>query len=381
MFFDKLLDFLKLENTPEDTESLIETSGQKYSDPSFVADNPLLAIANYWSNNSNIYAHFNYRKANFKEKQHFAFISTLAYFSKSARDPDNFSLLILNELGITNWNRYFDNLLKKGYVQNANTFDILNGAYKLPELKTIADSLGIKKSGRKSELAKRISDSLSSSLSDEVVMANRNLYIISEKGKQKLVGNDDYILFYKYRHLVSLAEFNDMRIPDIGFRRRNFYDTMFQIFSNRKFFYQCQHDFFNAGMTSFHIYQLLMAELKKTNHNVPLDVALSHYVEYLYIQSCFCYSAQSALGYTWTSNSIKHYFLPHPDKDIQKLADFEPYLHYDMIFATNPPSFFTHNEFKDYIHDLLNAPMFDAQKWNSIIQKHIREYHSLIEKY
>lgn len=371
MFFDKILNALKLENLfPEKHQ---DSNSESCSDINM----HLLQVRDYWLTTSCSNADIRYRSSSFKEKRDFALIDILSCFSKSARNPNNFSPIILGELGITNWNTYFNNLVKRGYLQHANINEILNADYSLNDLKVIADSIGVTKKGKKAELIARIAPLLPSAQTEQI-LDESNLYSISPKGKQVLIGNEDYTLFHKYRHVVSLAEFNDNRFPD-GTHRRNFYDTMFHALSNRLFLYEANRNWGLLCNTHINIYNLLIDEAKKTNHIIHYDVILNHYIEFLYLSTCFCQLICLAVKNKIFSNSLGRYVLPHPDSHVYKLADYESSVNYELIFCNKPPSLLLNEEFKSYVHELLNAPMFDKDKWDSLLQKRVSDLCKLIK--
>lgn len=374
-FMRKILDALNMENWNANNS----TGEKKYFNPNS-EDNYetyVSKIKDYWLKTNCASTDIRYRTTSFKEKQKFALIDVLSSFSTGAKNPDDFSTHILSEIGITNWNHYFKTLLRNNYVQQANITETLIANHSLNDLKIIADSIGVKKSGKKAELAERISHSLAPNQINQI-LGESNLYSIAENGKQLLIDNEDYVLFHKYRHMISLAEFNDNRFPD-GVHSRNFYDTMFQALSNRLFFYESSHNWEQLCITHINIYNLLMDEAKKTNHTIHYDVILCHYLEFLYLSTCFCRSMCYAVKDKIFSNSLGRYTLPQPDTHIYQLADYEPSVNYEFIFCNKPPSLLTNEEFISFVHELLNAPMFNKGKWDNLLQKRARDLFNLIK--
>lgn len=380
MFFDKILDAFKLENLfPEkyQNERVLKPIEHNIK-PSLDSNQQLLLLKNYWlRSNDYLKTEITYRTASFKEKEDFALIDILSCFSKGARNPNKFSPIILGELGITNWNTYFNNLVKKDYLRSANINEILNANYSLNDLKVIADSVGVIKKGKKADLAARIAPQLPAEQVEQMI-DETNLYSISSKGKQVLIGNEDYILFHKYRHIISLAEFNDNRFPD-GTHRRNFYDTMFQALSNRVYFYEANRNWELLYITHIYIYNLLVDESKKTDHIIHYDVILNHYIEYLYLLTCFCRHMRWAVKNKIFSNSLGGYVVPQPDAYVHKLSDYESSINYELIFCNKPPGLLTNQEFKSYVHELLNEPMFNNGKWNCLLQKRVSDFYKLLK--
>lgn len=375
-FMRNLLNLLNMENWEKknyinQSSDEITYNGDKYSYESLFYE-----IRDYWSRTTYNYAVWKYREPTSKEKKDYALIDILSCFRKNARSTDNFSPTLLQEMGITNWNAYFNFLLKKGYLRNANITEILLSRYTLDELKIIAESLGIKKGGKKMDLAERVVPFLPQDQVDEIAKSSR-LYIISEKGEQILCNNEDYILLHKYRDSVSLAEFNDNRIPDQK-HRRNFYDTIFQALSNQAFWYQSHKNFGMLSVTYYRIYDLLLDEEKNMQHNVSHDIILNNYVDYLYLNTCESSSISVAVHSGIFSNRI-NYFLPKIDARVYKLADNEQYINYDLIFCSNPPSLFTEDEFKSFIHEILTVQEFDNHRWEALLSKRITEFYNYIK--
>lgn len=375
MFFDKILNALKMENLfPAENQNLEASTNAPIVVPGF--NQKLFQIWGYWSKNRNYNREIEYRAATFDEKKFFSLVDILSCFSKSARNPSDFSSKLLHDLEITNWNTYFHGLVEDGYLQRASVSDILC-TYTLNELKTIADSLGVVKKGKKSELVKRITPLLSPDQINQI-LEKHDLYTVSEKGKNLLAGNEDYMLYHKYRYVISLAEFNDNRFPD-GTRKRDFYDTMFQALSNRLFFYESNCNWSMACVTHLNIYNLLTDEGKKKQTTKHYDVILNHYVEFLYLSSCFCQRMIWLVQHKIYPSLLESFALPRPDENIYKLAEFQSSINYELIFSNKPPSIFTNDEFMLYVKELLNAPMFDVGKWDRLVQKRVDEILKLIK--
>ena len=386
MFLTRILGYFKMNRGKKDShfsnyhkafDNMTLSSNNFESTPG--AYDNIYEIINYWR--SHRYKQINYlytREASRSEKQEYAFADVLSSFSKNARDLNSFSTDSLHNLGITNWKSYSHSLISKGYIVRAGIIDTLISSYNVQGLKKIAEIYNVKKTGTKTEIAQRIANVLSS---DEQIsiLNDKSLYIISEKGSSYLADNEDYVLFHKYYYLISLAEFNDNRIPKGGNHRRNFYDTMYQVLSNRKFFYEFNKDFVNVGSISLHIGNLMLEEYKNTTHNVRLEIALTNYVEYLYLCSCYCFHVDSALNYKIFPHTYNGFNLPNLASKLQPLTDFEPYIDYDFLLANKPPSFFTQVEFKQYIHEILTEPMFDYEKWDCLLQNRVKEFDKFIK--
>lgn len=334
----------------------------------------LLSIKDYWSNCTYTYGTPPTKTTTFLEKQEFAKADILSCFT-SAKNPDNFSEIRLLELGITNWNRYFYDLLLKDYIRKANALEILN-KYTIAELKTMADSLGIKKTGKKAILAQNIFSHL---IPDDIkrIEESAHLYILSKKGQHYVDSQEDYVLLGKYRNFnISLAEFNRHRMPD-GIHRRNFYDTMFQVLCDRIFYYDCTKQYGALSIEHLHAFEIMMDEFENTEHNVPLDAALTHYIQYLYLQSCFPTQAHTYAVIPDSCHS-PHASMPTISKRVYGLRDYKKFIDIGFCCTTYPPSFLTLDEFREYIDDIFDSSMFDPQKWNEKLLNRIILYSELI---
>nr|DAG22701.1 MAG TPA: TM2 domain [Caudoviricetes sp.] len=352
---------LPLHHSVYDTDTVLPTEQQQNTTCSSYSEQ----IIQFWMNQPLFPSKFTYRNASMKEQQDFALISILSAFDQSARRLDSFSDLILSELGISNRNSYMRMLLHKEYICRANIAEYMNAIYTLEDLKVIADSVGVPKKGKKHELIQRIIPEMDNDKKQQIFDSDL-LYTISATGMRVLHSNDDYILYYKYRHQVSLAEFNDFRY--IGNIKRNAYDTLFQCLTQQSFIYACKKDYEQKALTELNIYHLLLDEQKHTSHNISGDIPLMHYIEFLYIRTCLCHTVKIAVKEGIFPSLHANILLPQPDKELYHLADYEDTIDYNYIVGLNPPSLLLPDEFKTYIHEMLTGPMFDNQKWSRLIQ-------------
>lgn len=375
MIFDKILNAFNMDNWEKNKNNQLQRNQHSQNASiSFDEKQLLISIRSFWQTSTCDYYHRFYREPSFQEIQEFAKVDILSCFTK-ARTINNFSYSRLHQLGITNWHKYFSILLQDGYVRRANCLEILN-SYTLADLKILADSFGLKKSGKKADLAQRICDSLSPDEGKDI-SCEEELFILTEKGREFLSYQEDYILLRRGRQKydVSLSEFNDYRMPN-GYEQRDFYDTIFQILCDRIFYYQCNKDYAILSVEHLRVFELLIDEQEHTHRNVPLDIALSHYIEYLYLLSCLPSTARYVTEGLCLHN-IKSPTLPNPHVYIYKLRTYKDYINYASIFANNPPSFFMPNEFIQYINDLFDSPIFDNEKWNQLLQNRLYNYSKL----
>lgn len=329
-------------------------------------------IKKFWESHGNNYAIRNYRSPSYKEIMEYATADILSCFEKP-RNNESFSDFRLSRLNITNWYRFFEKLLSLGYIREADASETL-GSYTLKELKIIADSIGIKKSGKKSELIERICNSLSKKELIQITQ-DENLFIISEKGKNYLSYHSDLaLLSFHSAFDVSIAEFNDKRF--VGGRKRNFYDTMFQVLNEQKFFYQRHENFNTVSIICLRIYEIMVEEFERSEHNVPIDVMLTNYMECLYLHICFPWEAQEIAdgGSLYNISCIS---LPTIKPSLEKFQDYKSLINFNAVFYNKPPGFMTKDNFIDMINEFFDTPMFDYSKWNNLLQSNFKKYMKL----
>lgn len=136
--------------------------------------------------------------------------------------------------GVVNIRKLHIWLYGNGYLRNATAKEALN-LYKVDELKTILDSMGLKKNGNKQSLIDRVAENLDDSMKEKL-SSECDRYFRSEKGERFLAENQDFIMFHKNQYGLNFQEFCEHRI--LQGRKRTFYDTVFQALSQRAFIWQ-----------------------------------------------------------------------------------------------------------------------------------------------
>ena len=329
-------------------------------------------IKKFWEYHRSNYVVRSYRAASSEEMIEYATADILSCFEKP-RNNESFSDFRLSRLNITNWHRFFDKLLKIGYIREADAIETLN-SYTLKELKIIADSIGIKKSGKKSEIAERIYSSLSAKELSQITQ-DENLFIISKSGKEYLSCHSDLALLSSHSAFdVSLAEFNDKRF--VSGRKRNFYDTMFQALNEQKFFYYRHKNYNTVSIICLRIYEIMVEEFERTDRNVPIDIMLTNYIEYLYLHVCFPWEAQRMVD-SGSIYDISCISLPAIKPSLSKFQDYKSLINFNAVFYNKPPGFMTKDNFIDMINEFFDTHMFDYSKWNNLLQSNFKKYMKL----
>ena len=138
--------------------------------------------------------------------------------------------------GVVNIRKLHIWLCENGYLRKATPKEALN-LYKVPELKTILDGMGLKKSGNKPDLIDRISENLDNETKEK--LSNEcDRYFRSEKGERFLSENEDYVMFHRKQYGVTFQEFCEHRT--LQGRKRKFYDTIFNVLSQKATEYQAK---------------------------------------------------------------------------------------------------------------------------------------------
>lgn len=373
-WIEKLLDTLKL----DDTNTKVSEFSQNTCQIPFARNNEkefLRTIKKYWETSDYNSQLINYRHPTLSELKEYAKADVLSCFTKS-RTNEKLSDFRLSQLEITNWHIFFNELLHDKYIRYANSKEILS-SYLLKDLKIIADSLGVKKSGRKADLVQRIYESVSENELDDI-LSDEILFIIDEKGKDYLKINNDLAMLRPHASLgISLSEFIDNRF--IQGRKRNFYDTMFQALSNQKRYYGNIKNYGMMSMVCLHIYDIMFEEYEHTEHNVPIDVLLLNYIEHLYLQTCLIYEAKSlSEGIMPYANNITYMSMPRIKTNLTKFSEYKKLLNFKAVFANKPPSFLTKGEFIKYIEEYFCSSMFDYSKWDDILRSRFSKYVNLL---
>lgn len=148
--------------------------------------------------------------------------------------PNDYYKYFENLYGVVNIRKLHIWLYENNYLRNATPREALN-LYKVDELKTILNNMGLKKTGNKQSLIDRIAENLDDSMKEK--LSNEcDRYFRSEKGERFLSENQDYILFHRKQYGVTFQEFCKHRI--LQGRNRLFHDTIFQALTQKAYTYQ-----------------------------------------------------------------------------------------------------------------------------------------------
>lgn len=168
--------------------------------------------------------------------------------SSQIKSDSEYQRYLLYECGIKKPSKYHFEMIENGYLEKASSLDRIKGL-KVSELKVILSELGQKKTGKKDDLVQRIIEVAD----DKMIMkwCPGEHYSISEKGKEFLKINLDYVKIHKHNNWdIDWKDYDKRRKP--GY---NFYDIVWGIFNDRLLKSQDygRNEYFN-------MYQLLAEE-------------------------------------------------------------------------------------------------------------------------
>lgn len=268
-FISKILDALKMESTREMENTADRSDGQTdvlYHDR---FDEEYREVNNYRE------ITFNGRNFNIPEVQLCAAILLSGNQNGSEiRNNNEYSLYFEGRYGIVNISRLHQWLYEQGYFRKANFHEAIS-LYKVTELKTILESIGLKKTGKKSDLIDRVANAIDDEQKARITSQCERLFI-TEKGRAFLEENEDYVMWHKKPYGVTFKEFNQHRI--LCGRKRKFHDTIFNVLSQKAAEYQVKGYFSRLEMIYFWLGESLYDDGR-------YDLAIRYYIYRLYFST------------------------------------------------------------------------------------------------
>lgn len=263
------------------------------------------------------------------------------------------------EANITNPYILEKRMYDEGYFRPATLTEVLN-QYTLPELKTMLDKYGQKKTGKKAELVERLLPYTSELLHTSV---DNTIFYLSDKGQAFLDANKDLMLYHKYHNYSP--QLNDY----FGLREKY------------------KSDYHNICIVYFE--SLLKEGLKR--HNFTFSLAF-HYLHInqqekaLYYYLLNLYETLNLVYDSWMLD--KDYLLKNPISNIDNfmfvtscipeivnLSDYYTTNIVDVIY-TQPLKYtlLNKNEFMDMVGDILNEPYFNKDKYIAIVKERYKPF-------
>lgn len=149
-------------------------------------------------------------------------------FSRPApiRKADGYAAYFLYECGIRDCIKYHQDMIKDGYIVEAEPVDVLN-SFRIPELKGMLKQLDQSVSGKKAVLINRILESAGDDFLR--VHCSKKLYKLSIKGLSFLEEHQDYVQVHKHKNWgVSWEEYDRYAKHD-----QDYLSTMWVIFNDK----------------------------------------------------------------------------------------------------------------------------------------------------
>lgn len=295
------------------------------------------------------------------------------------RNDNEYSLYFEGRYGIVNISKLHQWLYEQGYFRKANFNEAIN-LYKVPELKMILESLGLKKTGNKPDLIDRVINAIDEEQKARIVSQCERLFV-TEKGCAFLRENEDYVMWHRKSYGVTFEEFNQHRI--LCGRKRRFHDTIFQALSEKAYTYQYKQWFSKLGMIYFNLSEVLYDEgrydlaLQNTLFRLYFSTNLASHTYYFDIDYVKFNGIKNIKEHIMACNDV---FYESDLKKIVKLRDYYGEHILDVIYGYNilPYCIFDKKDMANVVHDLLNEVYFDVKRYMDYIcmryEKYIKKF-------
>lgn len=295
------------------------------------------------------------------------------------KDNNHYSLYFEGQYGVVNISALHRWLYEQEYLREATLSEALS-LYKVPELKIILDSLGLKKSGTKSDLINRIIKILDDNEKSRILSQCKHLFL-TEKGLAFLNENNDYYMWHRKSYGVTFEEFNKYRI--LQGRKRQFYDTIFQALNEKAYIYQLKQYFSKLEMIYYNLSEVLYDEGR-------YDLALKYTLFRLYFSTNL-----ASHPYLFDINTVKYNGIKKQEEHIRscndvfcrsalnRIVELREYYNehlLDVVYGYHilPYTLFDKLELADAIYDLLNEVYFDSKHYIDYIcikyEKYIKKF-------
>lgn len=157
--------------------------------------------------------------------------------NKSIRPNSLYPRYMIYRYDITDPHKFHIRMINEGYFEKANTMELLK-TLKVSNLKEMLKKNGFKTTGKKEELVLRITDNLDISYINAFFKGDRQIFTLSEKGKQWLNSNHIYVDFHNKAEKWDIS-FDEFVKFEREFRfQATFNDIAWAIFNARKL--QCE---------------------------------------------------------------------------------------------------------------------------------------------
>ncbi len=269
--------------------------------------------------------------------------------------------------GVVNIQKLHYWLYKNGYLRNAKPKEALN-LYKVSELKTILDSMGLKKSGHKPDLINRIVENIDDE-TREKLSRDCDRYFRSEKGERFLEENRDYVMFHDKQYGLTFQEFCQNRI--LHGQKRKFYDTIFQTLSQKAYTYQTKGYISQLEMIYHNLSNVLYDEgkyelsLQNALYNLYFSTNLASKYYLFSIDNVRFDGIKTAKGRITPEETFNPY-------TISRILELQPYFKEYMLDVVYNPEILSYCIFDKY--DMLDVVLdlydekFDAEFYTNYVR-------------
>lgn len=367
-FISKMLDAFKMESTRESGNTRIASGREVLYHDRF--DEEYREVNNYRE------ITFNGKNFNVPEVQlSVAILLDGSEDGDRIRESNHYALYFEGRYGIMNIGELHQWLYEKGYLRNASLREALS-LYKVPELKMMLDSMGLKKTGNKVVLIDRIVDNIDSDQRQMILNKCEHVFL-SEKGAAFLDENGDYARWHRKSYGVTFEEFNKHRI--LCGRKRKFHDTIFNVLSQKAAEYQVKGYFSRLEMIYFNLSDALYDEGR-------YDLALQNILFRMYFST-------NLASHTYYFNidrvkfdgikKIREHIIACNDvfykNDLDRIVELKEYYSehiLDIVYGYRilPYAIFDKSDMADAIHDLLNEVYFDTNHYMNYICARYERY-------
>lgn len=295
--------------------------------------------------------------------------------TKPIREEDGYPRYFSYDFNIENCTQYHKELIIEGYLQEASINDVLN-TLKITELKDFLGLHNLPKTGKKSELVKRILNSISESELNDLTNSY-SLYSLSNKGIDFLEKHTEYVqLFKNSSYLINIDEYEKTK-KKLG-KNFSFNDVVWHILNQRLLDYEVQKQYGLLRNTYFEMGVLVEKEARNKQ-------ALSYYIITLLYDVSGLNNLNLIINYLnglFTKKDLKDLYIRPVFAPglIEKIVEYKSY--YENNIATDiyqkhllDINLCSHKSFEDLVQEIIDDS-FEEEKWLKYFDKN---YNSLIK--
>ena len=305
-----------------------------------------------------------FNETTYKPHVKYAVALMLKAYGKGTAIPDNYPLYFERECGLTNPKKLHISLIRKGYLIPSPLKDLLLNL-STAELKTILESCGLKKSGKKEDLVKRILLEVDYCILNNY-LNDKNYYSLSEKGIVFLKLYSDYIILHKYAKFgIDIEEYEN-------------YKRLYPYLCCEDILIFIHQEKLLSDKYNYH-YHIILKELYDNTEQFYFALREFLVIKYLtinYVQAfdwlsdeLQFYSPDKAIAHVWETQKNRLCLAPADASYFVKHMEEYSAKDLDLLYEEYPLSntLITKVEFSSILHDMSSEAFFDYQRWNTYI--------------